>query len=152
MMLASYTDARGGQALVNGRTQKALEQLAARKFKPYSILELNNQCVAHTVLRQWSEAKGACDATVAGALDKREGLGKAFGGTRYSPGRILATAYSNRAVMHWLSNDEVAAHNDLAKARKLAPRAAYVLRNLNVTAPASSLALAQAQEIHAPID
>ena len=144
MILASYTDALGGRALVKGRTQRALEQLSAVKSRPYSILELNNQCVAHTVLRQWSEASDACDAAVAGALGKRKGPRKAFGGPGYTSGKTLATAYSNRAVMYWLSNDAVAAHNDLAKARKLAPRAGHVLRNLNVVAPASSLALAQA--------
>ena len=69
MILASYTDARGGKALVKGRTQRALEQLSAVKSRPYSIFELNNQCVAHTVLRQWSEASDACDAAVASALD-----------------------------------------------------------------------------------
>jgi hypothetical protein len=150
MILASYTDARGGRALVKGQTQRALEQLSAIKSRPYSILELNNQCVAHTVLRQWSAASDACDAAVAGALGKRKGLRKPIDGPGYSSNKALATAYSNRAVMYWLSNDAVAAHNDLAKARKLAPRADYVLRNLNVAASASSLALAQAN--HASID
>lgn len=144
MILASYTDALGGRALVKGQTQQALEQLSAIKSRPYSFLELNNQCVAHTVLRQWSEASDACDAAVAGAVDNRKGLRKPFDGADYSSDKALATAYSNRAVMYWLSNDAVAAHNDLAKARKLAPRAGYVLRNLDVAAPASSLALAQA--------
>jgi hypothetical protein len=143
MMLASYTDARGGRALVKGQTEQALEQLAAIESRPYSILELNNQCVAHTVLRQWAEASDACDAAVAGALGKRKGPRKAFGAPDYSSSKTPATAYSNRAVMYWLSNDPVAAHNDLAKARKLAPHAGYVLRNLNVAAPAASLALAE---------
>jgi hypothetical protein len=149
MILASYLDARGGKALVRGDTERALEQIYARNAKSSSLFELNNQCVAHTVLRQWSQASDACDAAVASALDKRTRARKPFGGPRYPADKEVATAYSNRAVMHWLSNDAVAAHNDLAKARKLAPNASYVQRNLDVTGPGSSLA--RAQEINAPI-
>jgi hypothetical protein len=143
MMLASYTDARGGQALVRGKAERALEQIYAGKTRSYSVLELNNQCVAHTVLRQWSEAADACDAAVASALDKNAKGHLQFGGLDYSVDMAVATAYSNRAVMYWLRNDEVAAHNDLAMARKLAPQASYVLRNLNVAKTGSSLARAE---------
>lgn len=148
MMLASYTDARGGEALVRGQSEQALEQIFAKKSKSYSASELNNQCVAHTVLRQWSQAGDACDAAVASALDKRERARKRPGGIRYPGDAGVATAYSNRAVMHWLSNNAAAAQNDLAKARKLAPQASYIRRNLDVTALESSLAGAQRK--HAP--
>jgi hypothetical protein len=151
MTLASYTDARGGQALVRGQTERALEQIYSRKSGSYSLFELNNQCVAHTVLRQWKQASDACDAAVASAVDRRERERNRnpFDGFRNSGNREVATAYSNRAVMYWLSNDAVAAHNDLVKARKLAPYAAYVKRNLAVAAPESSWA--RAGEDLAPI-
>ena len=71
MVLASYLDARGGQALVRGRTERALKQIYAEEAGGQSAFELNNQCVAHTVLRQWSQAGDACDAAVAGALHER---------------------------------------------------------------------------------
>jgi hypothetical protein len=148
MMLASFTDARGGQALVAGQAQQALDQIHARNSKRFSAFELNNQCVAYTVLRQWTQAGDACDAAVDSALDKREKNSKLFGGPRYPVASGIATAYSNRAVMHWLSNNAAAAQNDLAKARKLAPQASYIRRNLGVTALESSLASAQGK--HAP--
>lgn len=149
MMLASFTDVRGGEALVRGQAEQALEQIHARKSKRFSAFELNNQCVAYTVLRQWTQAGDACDAAVNSALDKRENNRRLFGGPRYPVSSGIATAYSNRAVMHWLSNNSAEAHNDLAKARKLAPQASYVQRNLDVTERASSLASAQGN--HAPI-
>ena len=42
----------------------------------------------------------------------------------------LAVAYANRAVVNWLSHDDAAAREDLAKARELSPQAAFVARNL----------------------
>jgi hypothetical protein len=146
MMLASFTDARGGQALVRGQAELALEQIFARKSKWYSASELNNQCVAHTFLRQWSQASDACDAAVASALDERASAGRQFGGTRFPVDSGAATAYSNRAVMYWLSNNAAAAHHDLAKARKLAPHASYIQRNLNVATVESSLARLQGDQ------
>jgi hypothetical protein len=149
MVLASYLDARGGQALVRGQAERALEQLDHGKPRSYSAFELNNRCVAHTVLRQWPQATDACDAAVASALDRRERKHHRFGGLRDSTDREVATAYSNRAVMYWLSNETGAAHKDLVEARKLAPYASYVKRNLGVAEAGSSWALAR--EVLAPI-
>ena len=42
----------------------------------------------------------------------------------------LALAYSNRAVLHWMSNDTAAAQSDLKKAAAAAPKATFVARNL----------------------
>ena len=149
LILASYTDARGGLALVRGDTERALEQIHGRKLGSNSASVLTNHCVALTVLRQWSQAADACDAAVASALDERASAARRWGVPRNLIDRGVAVAYSNRAVMHWLSSDAVAAHNDLAKARNLAPNASYVMRNLDVTEGAPSLA--RAPEGHAPI-
>jgi hypothetical protein len=140
MVLASFTDATGGLSLVRGNTERALEQIQARKRAKRSSLLLTNQCVGHTVLRQWSEARAACDAAVEVANAER-----LRGGTRLESSRRLArsnvaVAYSNRAVLNWLTDQEIAAHNDLLAARKLAPTARYVTRNLLVTETAPSLA------------
>jgi hypothetical protein len=43
----------------------------------------------------------------------------------------VALAYSNRAVLHWLANDQTSAEKDLAKAEALAPKADFVARNLS---------------------
>ena len=42
----------------------------------------------------------------------------------------LAVAYANRAVVNWLSHDDAAAREDLAKAQELSPQAAFVAQNL----------------------
>jgi hypothetical protein len=129
LILASYTDARGGLALVRGRTERALEQIYAQKSARTSA-EKTNQCVAHTVMRQWSEASDACDAAVTAALDERAGKSMRTYSDRIKANAGAAAAYSNRAVMHWLSGNEVAAHDDLSKAHNLSPKASYVTRNL----------------------
>ena len=51
-------------------------------------------------------------------------------------------AYSNRAVLHLLSRDTLAAQNDLASARAISPRAFYVMRNSDAAVPNPSLAQA----------
>ncbi len=140
LVLASYTDARGGQALVGGRTERALEQINAKKWGRSSAAELTNLCVARTVLRQWSQAGSACDAAVAGALAERASISTRMYSDRKSADTAVGVAYSNRAVLHWLSGNEFAAHNDLSNARTFSPRASYVLRNLEVADRDPSLA------------
>jgi hypothetical protein len=146
LILASYTDARGGQALVRGRTEQALEQIYAKKSAPSSAAELTNLCVAKTVLRQWSQAGDACDAAVARALDERDSKSTRLSAARKMADKGVGAAYSNRAVMHWMSGDEVAAHNDLLKAQDLSPDASYVMRNLKVAERKPSLVRATADQ------
>jgi hypothetical protein len=140
MVLASFTDAPGGLALVRGNTERALEQIQGRKRQKNSAVSLTNQCVGLTVLRQWSEARVACDAAVDAANRERDPRSVRFDASSRLAASNVAVAYSNRAVLNWLTDDTIAAHNDLAKARKLAPSARYVARNLLVTETAPSLA------------
>jgi hypothetical protein len=149
LILASYTDEVGGRSLTLGRTELALAQISARKSRRPSTTVLTNQCVARTVLRQWVEARSSCDAAVATAIDEHKGTGMRFGTARRMVDRSLAVAYSNRAVMHWLMRDAIAAQDDLAKARGILPNASYVTRNLQVTGRNPSLA--QAADDLAPI-
>jgi len=142
LILASYTDARGGQALVDGRTERALKQIKAKKWGRSSAAEMTNLCVARTVLRQWSQAGNACDAAVASAVSERASISKRLYADRKSADTGVGVAYSNRAVMHWLSGNEFAAHNDLVNARNFSPNASYVMRNLEVAERDPSLALA----------
>lgn len=137
LVLASFTDAAGGESLVRGNTERDMEQVYAQKATT-SPNVLTNRCVAHTVQRQWTDARSACDAAVEGALRKR---GAAFGHTGFNPAdREVSAAYSNRAVLNWLLNDEAAAQNDLAKARGFDPRAGYVQRNWEAADRQPSLA------------
>jgi hypothetical protein len=144
LILASYTDARGGQALVRGRTGVAVELLNTRKFARLSAAELTNLCVARTVLRQWSQAGEACDAAVARTLAERASMSRWPGAYRKAVDKAAGAAYSNRAVMHWLSGNQLAAHEDLVQAQNLSPDASYVMRNLEVAERNPSLVRATA--------
>jgi hypothetical protein len=139
LTLASFEDSAGGKALVSGRTERAIQQIYAKQTKP-SAQTLTNLCVAHTVLRQWAEAGDACDAAVASAVAKRANWTYRPGMSRMQVDAGAAVAYSNRAVMHWLSRDVGAAQRDLASARAIAPRAIYVMRNSDAASTAPALA------------
>lgn len=150
LVLASFVDGPGGVALMAGRAERAIEQIAKHESKDPAAA-LTNLCVAHTVLRQWSQSRDACDAAVAAALDERTRR-KDWPGTRL-PGadKSAAIAYSNRAVMHWLSRDKTAAANDLARARAIAPKAGFVIRNAELTALVPTHAQVRVQNGYAPI-
>ena len=141
LVLASYTDERGGLSLIRGKADKALEQLAGRKASRKSAYELANQCVAHTLLRQWTDAEKSCDSAIDGAVAVRANAGNGFDVMGRLLDKDVAVAYSNRAVMHLLAGDEVAAHNDLAKARKLSPDSTIVRRNVDAAGRGPALAV-----------
>jgi hypothetical protein len=141
LTLATFETAPGGKALVSGRTERAIDQIYAKSAKPVSAQTLTNLCVAHTVLRQFDEALETCDAAVASASANRaEGFRP--GVSRQMLDATAAVAYSNRAVLHLLSRDTLAAQNDLASARAISPRAFYVMRNSDAAVPTASLAQA----------
>jgi hypothetical protein len=133
LILASYTDARGGLALIRGRTELARELLSTKSLARASAAELTNLCVAQTVLRQLSRAGEACDAAVARALAERGSGGQWPSAYREALLTSVSAAYNNRAVMHWLSGNDVAAHEDLVQAREFSPNASYVMRNREMT-------------------
>ena len=141
LTLATFENAPGGKALISGRTERAIEQIYAKSAKPVSAQTLTNLCVAHTVLRQFDEALETCDAAVASANAKRSG-GYRPGVSRQMLDASAAVAYSNRAVLHLLSRDTLAAQSDLASARAISPRAFYVMRNSDAAVPTASLAQA----------
>ena len=144
LVLASFVDSTGGKALVMGRTERAIEQIYAKRAVQTSPLALTNLCVAHTVLRQWTEARDTCDAAVALASANRTKLMFRPGVSRTQLDTAASMAYSNRAVLNWLTRDALAAQNDLARARDISPKAFYVTRNERLSVDASSLAQAMA--------
>jgi hypothetical protein len=129
-VFTAYSDAAGGAEVVAGRYHTALEELQshpdATDLDPAA--SNTNRCVAYSMTLQWRQARAACDAAV-DATDERR--------TEY-----LALAYANRAVMHWLTHDEAAARQDLAKARALSPAAGFVTRNVAAFAAHGMMALA----------
>jgi hypothetical protein len=131
LVLASFTDVTGGEALVGGKAERAIREIEADART--SAEEQINLCVAHTALRNWTDAQVACDAAVNAADQARA---KTRSGSpsqlRWADKRV-AVAYSNRAVLHWLARDTVAAYADLAHARTIEPKASFVLRNTELT-------------------
>jgi hypothetical protein len=129
-VFTAYSDATGGADVVAGRYQAALEELASHR----DIMDLDpsaantNRCVAYSMTLHWQEAHAACDAAVHAAIERR--LSAQVSWLPSSDTESLAVAYANRAVVNWLSHDDAAAREDLAKARELSPRAAFVARNL----------------------
>lgn len=134
-MLASFVDVEGGKALVSGRAERAVEQIESARAHDTRAVTLNNLCVARTVLRQFAEARVACDAAVITAQRELDSRSSRWPGeARRLARKISATAYSNRAVMHWLAHDVLAAQGDYEQARKLAPKSLFVERNADLAA------------------
>jgi hypothetical protein len=130
-VLTAYSNGAGGDNLLAGKYELALAEI--QRSKNNMILAstyATNLCVAHTGLRHWSEAKTACDAAIKDAEQRKprgfvSPLSDAVDHNTY-----IAIAYSNRAVVNWLSKEAVHAAEDLAKAHKMAPQADFVARNI----------------------
>jgi hypothetical protein len=127
----AYVDAAGGSALESGEyatAARTLKQMLAWTAVDPGALE-TNRCVAYTVTRQLPAARVACDAAVREAQSERSGF---LAATVWNTGAYdTALAYSNRAVLEWLSGDKAAAERDLVRARALAPGADFVAHNLS---------------------
>jgi hypothetical protein len=133
LVLVSFTDFAGGKALATGNVDRAVRELS-RDADRNPSLALNNLCVAHTALGQWEEAQDSCDAAVAAAADNLATHGRWPGEQRRLAQKAAAAVYSNRAVMHAMSNDAMAAQGDFAQARAMAPKAKFVARNAELAA------------------
>lgn len=127
-VLAAFQDAPGGEAIVAGDYQGGLAAIAARGSERRKAATAINLCVAHAALGHRAEARAACDEAVhAAKLERRFSTELS---TRSSASRTLAMAYSNRAVMHFLSQNALGATEDFARAAALAPREDFVAQNL----------------------
>jgi hypothetical protein len=131
LMLVSFLEAPGGTALMAGKSDRAIREIA-RDRDADSAVALSNLCVAHTTLRQWAEARTSCDAAVAAAEEQKVAGSRWPGERRRWVTEAAAAVYSNRAVMNWLSVDVPAAQGDFARARALAPKATFVVRNADL--------------------
>jgi hypothetical protein len=137
LVLASFLDAPGGQALVDGRIEKASRQIGDRV---HSAREQTNLCVLRSLQHNWTDARSACDAAVDMAARNRSSVKLSDRSQVRQANEIAAAAYSNRAVMNWLAGDTGAAYADLANARVISPKATFVARNFEVavTLPAQA--------------
>jgi hypothetical protein len=129
LLMVSFIDAPGGMALLAGKTDRAIHQLTEQNPGADATLALNNLCVAHTALRQWVDARASCDAAVSAAAKQQPVQSRWSSERSRLANKVAAAVYSNRAVMNWLSQDVVAAQGDFARARAIAPKASFVVRN-----------------------
>jgi hypothetical protein len=132
-VLTAYSNGAGGESLMSGDYDTAVKDLKQHR----RTLELDassvstNRCVAFTVTKQWESARLACDAAVRDAQEDKANLPAWMSWARKRHNDYVALAYSNRAVLHWLANDQAGAERDLAKAEALSPKADFVARNLS---------------------
>lgn len=104
-------------------------QSARPMLVAYASASITNLCVDYIVTRQLDDARSACNGAVREAKRARTEMSNWMTTSRKDFNEQIALAYSNRAVLHWLSDNSDAAAADLAKARRLSPEAAYVARN-----------------------
>jgi hypothetical protein len=81
------------------------------------------------MVKQWDSARMACDQAVRDAQQEKALLPSYQYWARKVKNDYLALALSNRAVLHWMSADTVAAANDLKRAESLSPKSDFVTRN-----------------------
>ena len=130
-VLTAYSNGVGGAELVKGNYAAAADALrsqpALSAFDPSTTS--NNRCVALTMIKQWDSARIACDQAVRDAQQEKAWLPSYEYWARKVKNDYLALALSNRAVLHWMSADTVAAANDLKRAESLSPKADFVTHN-----------------------
>ena len=145
-VFTAYSDAAGGTDLVAGRYHAALLELRSYRgsLDRDSSVTSTNRCVAYSMTLRWQEARAACDAAVHAAREQRNTPPAWWSWARTSDDDYLALAYANRAVMYWLSHDDPAAQEDLAKAQELSPQADFVAQNVAALKVHRAVALAAA--------
>lgn len=147
-VFTAYSDGTAGAEVVDGRYRTALEELRSHPgdvdLDPSATN--TNRCVAYSMTLQWREAHAACDAAVrAAGGDRQRSRPAQWGWPAAANDERLALAYSNRAVMSWLSGDESAARQDLAKAQELSPQADFVASNLTALKMHAEIAKARGE-------
>jgi len=130
-VLTAYSNGVGGAELISGNYAAAA---AALHYQPAisafdASTTSNNRCVALAMIKDWNSARSACDQAVRDAQQEKALLPSYQYWARKVKNDYLALALSNRAVLHWMSADAVAAANDLKKAESLSPKADFVTRN-----------------------
>jgi hypothetical protein len=131
-LLTAYVDAVGGERLIAGQYDTALVQIrtAARTDANAEVVNKTNACVALAELKQLDQARQACDDAVTAASRDRLHSSGVVSKSRLDENESSAIAYTNRAVVHSLSNEAVSSAEDLAEAHFLAPTSEFVARNI----------------------
>jgi hypothetical protein len=138
--LTAFSNSAAGESLANGDYNTALHELSLHRHSLDEDTATTNRCVAFTVTRQLEAAHEACDTAVREAQQAISSLPVSMTWARSDYRDYLALAYSNRAVLDWISNDTIAAQADLRKAAAVAPKASFVARNLTALQNHSTVA------------
>lgn len=146
--MTAYSNVVGGQEILSGDYKAALTKLDAK----HSVRESDaasialNRCVALTMAAQWGGAEAACDVAVHYAqLAQTTHQGPSVQ-ERMTQDETIAIAYSDRAVLKWLTGDNAAATQDLERARKLAHGDGLVSQNVTALSAHSTLAEVRSAE------
>ena len=130
-VLTAYTNGRGGAALISGDYDSAGKALSYQRTLSTFDKSTNstNRCVTLTVTKQWDAARAACDEAIKDAEWEKASLPSFEAWARTMEDEYIAVALSNRAVLHWMSDESEAAAADLKRAANLSPKAAFVQSN-----------------------
>jgi|KBSMisStaDraftv2_1062788.scaffolds.fasta_scaffold59649_3 hypothetical protein len=141
--LAAFSNIPTGDSLVHGNYDSALQQLAidAHSLTASPATVATNRCVTLIMTHKFEEAHTACDTAVSAARLEIVTMPVSMNWDRQQFRDYLALAYSNRAVLDYLTNDKTAAQADLKRAESVSPKTELVARNL--TALQSHNAVAQ---------
>jgi len=139
-LLTAFSNSAAGESLASGDYNTALHELSTHPHSLDADTASTNRCVAFTVTRQLEAAHVACDMAVREAQQAISSLPVSMTWARSDYRDYLALAYSNRAVLDWISNDSIAAQTDLKKAAAAAPKASFVARNLTALQSHSTVA------------
>jgi hypothetical protein len=127
--LTMYSDDVGGEDLVRGDYQAAINKISGTSARPTArSLANTNLCVARIKSGELGPAQLACDNAIKEA--KALQLSTPTWGPQTRSTDYVAVALVNRAVLRWLLNDDKAAARDLAAAKQLAPRSSTVRLSL----------------------
>jgi hypothetical protein len=138
--LTAFSNGTGGKALVSGDYNTAQHELGGHHVSLDAETATTNRCVVYTVTRQIEAAHAACDAAVREAQQEITSLPVSMSWARSDYRDYLALAYSNRAVLNWVTNDSAAAQADLKRAAAVSPKAEFVARNQDALQNRSSVA------------
>jgi tetratricopeptide (TPR) repeat protein len=130
-MVTVYSNSRGSQELLHGQYDAALAQIeTSRGLDEANRFEAaTNLCVAQMMAGRFDSARSACDVAVKIARSAAIATPN-WGPTGGAHQGDVAVAYANRAVLRWLTDDTRSAASDLAQAKRFAPKADFVARNL----------------------
>jgi hypothetical protein len=150
-VLVAYSNRAGGTQIASGEYLTATQETHASVQADPGALATNH-CVAFAMSEQLAQAQRACDSAVEAAHSEQAQLPSWNPRSHAQAANSQAVAYSNRAVLRWLSADTQGARQDLARAQALAPQASFVLRNVTAmqshenASPASTASLAKAAQ------